>query len=94
MTAGLVIQSNISRVLDENNYIFMSSVDLTAVFDLVEVRLLIKRLHIVGLPTDVLKLIKLWLSGRSFFVNMDGNSSMLLEISCGIIQGSILGPIL
>jgi hypothetical protein len=38
----------------------MSSVDLTAAYDLVDVRLLIKRLHIVGLPTDVNKLIKLW----------------------------------
>ena len=93
-TAGLVIQSIISRALDENNHILMSSVDLTAAFDLVDVRLLIKRLHIIGLPTDIVKLIELWLSGRSFFVNVDGNSSILLELSCGIIQGSILGPIL
>ena len=30
-TAGLVIQSIISRALDENNYVLMSSVDLTAI---------------------------------------------------------------
>ncbi len=93
-SAGMVIQSIISRALDENNYVLMSSVDLTAAFDLVDVRLLIKRLQIVGLPTDVVKLIELWLSGRSFFVNVDGISSILQDLTCGIIQGSILGPIL
>jgi hypothetical protein len=33
-------------------------------------------------------------SGRLFFVNVDGNSSILLDLSGGIIKGSILGPIL
>jgi hypothetical protein len=41
-TAGLVIQSIISRLLDENNYILMSSVGLTDAFDLVDVEHLTK----------------------------------------------------
>jgi hypothetical protein len=32
MSAGLVIQSIISRAFDENNYVLMSSVDLTAAY--------------------------------------------------------------
>jgi hypothetical protein len=51
----------------------MSSVDLTAAFDSVDVRLLVVRLYNVGLPIDVIKLIELWLSGRLFFVSVDGN---------------------
>ncbi len=71
-TAGLVIQSIISRLLDENNYILTSSVGLTDAFDLVDVEHLTKQLYTVGLPRDIVKLIKLWHWGRAFVVNMDG----------------------
>jgi hypothetical protein len=29
-----------------------------------------------------------------FFVSMDGETLILLDLSCGVAQGSILGPIL
>ena len=39
----------------------MASIDLSAAFDLVNVDLLITRLTVIGLPSDVIRLIKLWL---------------------------------
>lgn len=93
-TAGLIIQSIISRAIDSNNYALMASIDLSAAFDLVNIKLLIKRLHITGLPPDIVRLIELWLSHRSFYVSINGTNSMVIDLSCGIIQGSILGPIL
>ena len=93
-TAGLVIQSIIARALDENNYVVMASVDLSAAFDLVDVELLIGRLKRIGLPDDIVGLIRLWLSSRSFSVVINGKSSVLVNLPCGVIQGSILGPIL
>jgi hypothetical protein len=42
-------------------YVAMSSLDLSAAFDLVNLDLLIKRLRIMGIPDDLLKLLEVWL---------------------------------
>ena len=94
LTLGLKIQSLIARALDEDNYALMASLDLSAAFDVVNIRLLIKRLKIMGLPEDVIELIKVWLTNRSFYVSVDNNNSTLFDLICGTVQGSILGPIL
>ena len=93
-TAGLIIQSILSRAIDSNNYALMASIDLSAAFDLVNINLLVKRLKIVGLPSDIVRLIELWLSHRCFYVSINGTNSMVIDLNCGVIQGSILGPIL
>jgi hypothetical protein len=63
-TAAQLLQSIISRVTDENHYALMASLDLSAAFDLVNVELLISRLRVIGLPRDVVRLIKIWLTDR------------------------------
>ena len=72
----------------------MSSIDLSAAFDVVNINLLIERLRIIGLPGDIVDLIKIWLENRSFYVEVNGLNSMFYDVSSGTIQGSILGPIL
>ena len=44
-TAGLLIQSMISRALDDNQLVMLASLDLSAAFDIVNVDLLIERLR-------------------------------------------------
>ena len=39
-------------------------------FDLVNTELLVKRLQIMGLPKDLINLIREWLKGRSFYVEV------------------------
>ena len=56
--------------------------------------LLIKRLQIIGLPNDVVSLVETWLTERFFFVEIDGIASEIKVTWYGIIQGSILGPVL
>ena len=46
----------------------MASLDLSSAFDVVNTALLLKRLRIIGLPEDVIKLIELWLKERTFYV--------------------------
>ena len=94
LTAGLLLQSLIARALDEDNYVAMASIDLSAAFDIVDVGLLIKRLKILGLPDDLVGLIEIWLRERYFYVCVGDYTSTLLTTWHGIIQGSILGPIL
>ena len=43
-TAGMTIQSILTRALDQDNYALMSSIDLSAAFDVVNIKLLLKRL--------------------------------------------------
>jgi hypothetical protein len=93
-TLGLTLQSLIANALDENNYAIMASLDLSAAFDVVNTELLCKRLDIIGIPADVVSLIKIWLTERLFYVEINGVNSCLTESSTGTIQGSILGPIL
>ena len=94
LTAGLLLQSIIARATDENNYVLMASLDLSAAFDLVNLNLLIKRLKILGLPKDVVELIQIWLTDRKFYVEINGAVSQVHESNDGTVQGSILGPIL
>ena len=93
-TAGLTLQSIISRALDQGHFCLMASLDLTAAFDVVNINLLIKRLKIVGLPMDVIELIKNWLSFRQCYVDVKGTCSNFYNCSSGTVQGSILGPFL
>lgn len=47
-----------------------------------------------GFNPELCELLREWLSGRRFVVEIDGSSSDPMEIDLGTIQGSILGPTL
>ena len=72
----------------------MASIDLSSAFDVVNIDLLLKRLRVVGLPADLVALIEIWLTNRTFFVEVNGTTSIFYDSNSGTIQGSILGPIL
>jgi hypothetical protein len=93
-TAGLTIQSLIARALDGDNYALMASLDLSSAFDVVNVKLLLKRLRVIGLPGDLIELISKWLESRYFYVTIDGKNSYIRYCDVGTVQGSVLGPIL
>ena len=61
-----ILQSLIARALDDDCYVALAGIDLSAAFDVVDIELLIKRLIIKGLPGDVINLIKIWLKERFF----------------------------
>ena len=75
MTAGLLLQSLIAGALDDDDYVALASLDLSAAFDIVNVALLIKRLQIMGLPPDMVRLIEIWLKERYFYVSVNGSES-------------------
>ena len=49
------------------------------------------KLQYIGLNTDIINWFQSYLSGRLQTINISGASS---EITCGVPQGSILGPLL
>ena len=93
-TAGLTLQSLLARALNDDNFALMSSLDLSAAFDVVNIELLLKRLRIIGLPDDIVALISNWLTERYYYVSIDGDNSYVHMSCVGTVQGSILGPIL
>jgi hypothetical protein len=93
-TAGLTLQSLLARALNDDKFAIMSSLDLSAAFDVVNIELLLKRLKIIGLPDDLLTLINNWLTERYFYVSVEGLNSFVHTSNVGTVQGSILGPIL
>jgi hypothetical protein len=93
-TLSIDLQSLIARALDEDQIGLVASLDLSSAFDVVNVNLLLKRLKIMGLPSDVIKLISVWLRDRSFYVSVDGSNSITYDSLLGTVQGSILGPVL
>ena len=59
---------NVARAADENCYVVMASLDLSMAFDMVNTSLLVRRLKNMGMPGDLISLIREWLTGRTFYV--------------------------
>ena len=70
----------------------MVSLDLQKAFDTVDHEIMVEKLKAMGIvSTDWF-----WsyLTGRQQLVTVGGEKSTFLEVSCGVPQGSILGPLL
>ena len=52
------------------------------------------KLEHYGIRGNTLEWFKSYLSERKQFVSIDGEDSVLLELACGVPQGSVLGPLL
>jgi hypothetical protein len=79
---------------ERKNNVGLVTLDINAAFDCVWHDGLIFKLHRFGFPIYLIKIIKSFLSNRSFSVHLDGTKSNLHNIGAGVPQGSVLGPIL
>lgn len=69
--------------------------DLSSAFDTIDHNIMINRFRdLVGMSGSVLKWFSSYLSSRSFRVYVNQIMSETAELSCGVPQGSVLGPIL
>jgi len=80
--------------MDNNNYVAVASVDLSSAFDVVNIELLIICLTKMGLPQDIMGLLKEWLVGRIAYEEVEGSCSKFFVVDSGTMQGSVLGPVL
>ena len=86
--------NKISNAMNKNEFTVGIFCDLTKAFDTVPIDLMLKKLHKIGICGSILNWFKSYLSDRKQFVSIDSVNSMLRDISLGLPQGSILGPIL
>ena len=84
----------IRKEMDKGNYTGMVLLDLQKAFDTVNHEILLYKLKACGMNDKSVKWFSSYLSHRKQVVDINGTFSEHNSISCGVPQGSILGPLL
>ena len=82
------------KFLDIGRHAGAPLTDLSKAFDCIDHELLIAKLHAYGFDNDKLKFIYSYLKGRKQRTKINSSYSSFAEILFGVLQGSILGPLL
>ena len=93
-TALLRVQNDILVNMDNKEVTLLVLLDLSAAFDTVDHNILLNRLKNIGISGLVYDWFSSYLTGRTQAVFLDGVSSDQVNLTCGVPQGSVLGPIL
>ena len=88
------IVENIRDCMDNKMYGCGIFIDLKKAFDTVNHDILIKKLEHYGVRGKSLEWFASYLKGRSQYTFCNNSSSEIKSISCGVPQGSVLGPLL
>lgn len=94
VTAVTVVTNDILNGLDNKKSCAAIFIDLSKAFDTVDHHHLLERLQITGFSSTVLRWFSNDLSGRTQCIVIDNYTSSSLEVTMGVPQGSVLGPIL
>ena len=94
-TVMVKVQDDILHAIDRNEAVVLLMLDLSAAFDTVSHEILLDRLsQCYGITGSVLKWFASYLSSRTQFVQIECSRSSLRELNCGVLQGSVLEPLL
>ena len=89
-----ILQENITKAIDEKEHIIGIFLDLSKAFDTVNHEILLSKLEYYGVRGNAYNLIKSYLNERTQFVEYNNVRSEEENVTCGVPQGSILGPLL
>jgi hypothetical protein len=90
----LCFMDEITRRIDRSERVEVCYLDFQKAFDTVNHRLLLLKVQAYGVSPGILNWLKVFLTGRSFVVELDGGRSASGMVFSGVPQGSVLGPIL
>ena len=82
------------KILDNKGFAGAVLMDLSKAFDCMDHELLIAKLSAYGFDKNALKCIKSYLTNRWQRVKVDTEFSNWFELTLGVPQGSVLGPLL
>lgn len=80
--------------MEQNLHVDCIYFDFSKAFDRVSIPKLLFKLRYYNFPNNLCKWIENWLSGRQFATRCDNSYSALYDVTSGVPQGSVLGPIL
>ena len=92
--AVITLIDRISAALDSGRAVVGCYIDLKKALDTVNHRILINKLQLYGIRGHILDWFRSYLQNRKQYIHIDDTNSNLGSISCGVPQGSILGPLL
>ena len=84
----------IKSTIDNGRYRCGVFIDLQKAFDTVNHSILLNKLEHYGIRGTALKWFASYLTDLQQYVSVNGHCSNYLNISCGVPQGSVLGPLL
>ena len=87
------LTDKILKGFDEGLLTGMILIDLQKAFNTIDHEILLQKLKAIKFSESTIKWFKSYLSERIFLVNIENKLSDFGEISCGVPQGSILGPL-
>ena len=92
--AMIYLVDKISNAIESGDFVLGLFLDFTKAFDTVNHAILLKKLEFYGFRGIALQWFESYLSGREQYVDYQGVSSSKNLLTCGVPQGSILGPLL
>ena len=72
----------------------MILIDLQKAFDTIDHEILLKKMNYIGFSREAIAWFRSYITKRSFIVNVENHYSAPGDLTCGVPQGSILGPLL
>ena len=88
------LNDKISKGFDSGLFTGMILIDLQKAFDTIDHEILFEKMSFVSFSKQVIDWFKSFLSNRTLKVKIGGTFSDEGKLTCGVPQGSILGPLL
>jgi hypothetical protein len=86
--------NDICTALNSGRFIVAVSLDLSRAFDMVQYDVMLKKLMQIGVGGKLLKLLENYFEDRWVKVNIGNSVSTPKKQTCGLVQGSVLAPLL
>lgn len=94
LSATVDLVTKIKRNIDQRNIVLGICIDLKKAFDTVSHDLLLQKLQTMGINGTAYEMFKSYITNRYQIVKINEHQSQPRLITCGVPQGSILGPLL
>ena len=91
--ALIEFSDNIHRLLDAGNYVIGIFIDFTKAFDTVDHETLLHKQYRYGIRGHTNNFLGSYLTNITQYTYVNDEKSYISRITCGIPQGSVLGPL-
>ena len=88
------LTDNINNSFQKNHFTLGVFIDLSKAFDTVDYYILITKIKQYGIQENNIRWFESYLSNRKQYIAHNNESTSFKDITCGVPQGSILGPLL